>query len=88
MSVCLLVVGQLWNGAKERAAEDHAQLKAQNAEISTVKDQVERVQLAVESLTKKHDARWDALMMALPEVERRLSPPPKRTPVFEPEWHR
>ena len=87
MSLCLLVVGQLWNGAKERAAEDHAQLKAQNAEITTVKNQVERVQIAVESLTKKNDARWDALLMALPEVEKKLRPEQRRTPIFEPEWH-
>ena len=90
VSIVILLIGQAWNGAKEQAAEDHARLEAQNGEIASVKVQIEKLQISVESLTKASDARWSALLLSLPEVERRMRRPDRGnpTPVFEPEWQR
>ena len=89
VSVIFLLISNLWNSARDQAAEDRAQLKVQDKEISAVKSQVEKVQITVESLSKRSDARWGALLSSLPEVKRKIQEEESReTPVFEPEWHR
>ena len=91
VSLLVLTIGSLWQEKAKQAAEDHSELGKVTTqiadvtrEVETIKTSVDRVGQNIENLSKASNARWGALLEALPEVEKKLR---RTTPVFAPEWN-
>lgn len=91
VSLVVLLIGNSWNKAQNEAAEqakehaeDHIKMRLQDFTIQGLDSKMDNLQNTVENNSKKNDARWGALLDALPEVNKKLK---TRTPIFESEWH-
>lgn len=92
VSLVVLLIGQSWKSSQDQltrairqSEDDHWTLQVQVMKVEEVSNQVGKVQNSVEDLSKKNDARWNALMSAVPEIEKNIKK--SSTPMFAPEWH-
>lgn len=90
-SLLVLIIGSMWQEKAKQSADDHAELSRTVTAVADVKKDVAEVKNAVDSIATEQrefrgasNARWGALLEALPDVEKKLR---RTTPVFEPEWH-